>query len=155
MIHNEDALYEDGGDYPYCRECFEKLNNFAIKNYSYKPEPIFYGSGPLYLGVELEIDKGGEEDSNAQKLLDIANENDERIYCKHDGSINDGFEIVSHSLLDQSLLGRCSVKCCEDVGISVVVELELYSCAVFGRPSVLGRVFFLGFYCFSPRFLLE
>lgn len=98
LIHNEDALYEDGGDYPYCRECFEKLNNFAIKNYSYKPEPIFYGSGPLYLGVELEIDKGGEEDSNAQKLLDIANENDERIYCKHDGSINDGFEIVSHPM---------------------------------------------------------
>ena len=46
----------------------------------------------------MEIDKGGEEHSNAQKLLDIANRNEERIYCKHDGSINDGFEMVSHPM---------------------------------------------------------
>ena len=98
LIHNEDALYEDGEDYPYCRECFEKLNNDAIKNYSYKPEPIFYGSGNLFYGIELEIDKGGENSLNAQNLLDIANENEDRIYCKHDGSINDGFEIVSHPM---------------------------------------------------------
>ena len=98
LIHNEDALYEDGDDIPYCRDCFEKLNYDAIKNYSYKPEPIFYGSGTLFYGVELEIDKGGEEHSNAQNLLDIANKNEERIYCKHDGSINDGFEMVSHPM---------------------------------------------------------
>ena len=52
----------------------------------------------FFYGVELEIDKGGEEHSNAQKLLDIANRNEERIYCKHDGSLNDGFEIVSHPM---------------------------------------------------------
>ncbi len=98
LIHNDDAFYEDGEDYPYCRECFEKLNDSAIKNYSYKPEPIFYGSGNLFYGVELEIDKGGEINSNAQALLDIANKNGEKIYCKHDGSINDGFEIVSHPM---------------------------------------------------------
>ena len=98
LIHNEYAYYEDGEDYPYCRECFEKLNDNAIKNYSYKPEPIFYGSGNLFYGVELEIDKGGDDSYNAQKLLDIANIQDERIYCKHDGSISDGFEIVSHPM---------------------------------------------------------
>ena len=31
-------------------------------------------------------------------MLDIANRNEERIYCKHDGSINDGFEMVSHPM---------------------------------------------------------
>ncbi len=98
LIHNDDALYEDNEDYPYCRDCFDKLNEEAIKNYSYKPEPIFYGSGSLFYGVELEIDKGGEDNSNAQKLLDIANRNNEMIYCKHDGSINNGFEIVSHPM---------------------------------------------------------
>ena len=98
LIHNEDAYYVDGEDYPYCRDCFENLNNDAIKNYSYKPEPIFYGSGPLYYGIELEIDKGGEDSSNAQSLLDVANKREERIYCKHDGSLNDGFEIVSHPM---------------------------------------------------------
>ena len=98
LIHNEDAYYSDSDDYPYCRDCFERFNESAIKNYSYKPEPIFYGSGDLFYGVELEIDKGGEDDDNAQELLDVANSGGERIYCKHDGSINDGFEIVSHPM---------------------------------------------------------
>ena len=31
LIHHNDAYYEDDSDYPYCRECFEKLNNNAIK----------------------------------------------------------------------------------------------------------------------------
>lgn len=99
LIHNDDAHYEDDdSDVPYCYDCFQKLEAYAIKSYSYKPEPIFYGSGELFMGVELEIDKGGEENLNAQTLLDIANYPDERIYCKHDGSINDGFEIVSHPM---------------------------------------------------------
>ena len=98
LIPNEDAFYEDGEDYPYCHNCFEKLNNNPIKNYSYKPEPIFYGSGSLFYGIELEIDKGGESIENAQKLLDIANEGEERIYIKHDGSLSNGFEIVSHPM---------------------------------------------------------
>lgn len=98
LIHNDDAYYEDGEDYPYCHDCYERLNNNSIKNYSYKPEPVFYGSGSLFYGVELEIDRGGESNSNAQKLLDIANKTEERIYCKRDGSINDGFEMVSHPM---------------------------------------------------------
>lgn len=98
LIHNEDACYMDDDDYPYCRDCFEKLNDHAIKNYSYKPTPLFYGVGDIFYGVELEVDKGGEEDYKARQLLDIANEKDERLYIKHDGSINDGFEIVSHPM---------------------------------------------------------
>lgn len=98
LIHNEDALYLDGDDYPCCRDCYEAMNCATIKNYSFKPTPIFYGVGDLFYGVELEIDKGGEESSNARELLDIANANEERIYCKHDGSLNDGFEIVSHPM---------------------------------------------------------
>lgn len=98
LIHNDDARYFDDNDYPYCRDCFEKLNNNAIKNYNYKPEPIFYGSGSLFMGIELELDKGGEDSNNAQALIDMANAREERIYCKHDGSINEGFEVVSHPM---------------------------------------------------------
>ncbi len=99
LIHNDDAHYEDDdSDIPYCAECIRRIEDKAIKSYGYKPEPIFYGSGNLFYGVELEIDKGGEESFNAQKLLDIANRNNQMIYCKHDGSINDGFEIVSHPM---------------------------------------------------------
>ncbi len=98
LIHNDNAYYVDEGDYPYCRECYDKLQKQSIKPYSYKPEPIFYGSGNLFYGVELEVDNGGEDKDNAQKLLDIANKDEEIIYCKHDGSINYGFEIVSHPM---------------------------------------------------------
>lgn len=98
LIHNDDACYFDEEDVPYCRNCFEILDTNSIKNYSYKPEPIFYGSGNLFLGVELEVDAGGGIRENAQKLLDIGNAKEERIYCKHDGSLSDGFEIVSHPM---------------------------------------------------------
>lgn len=50
------------------------------------------------MGVELEIDKGGEDIGNADDLLDVANRGGEHIYCKHDGSISNGFEIVSHPM---------------------------------------------------------
>ena len=98
LIHNDDAHYEDDSDYPYCAECFAKLQECAIKSYNYKPEPIFYGSGNLFMGVELEIDKGGEDNENAEALLNIANRHKEHIYCKHDGSIDNGFEMVSHPM---------------------------------------------------------
>lgn len=98
LISNSNAYYDDDSDYPYCESCFSKLKERPIKSYSYKPEPIFYGSGNLFMGVELEIDKGGELDENAQELIDIANRSHEHIYCKHDGSICDGFEIVSHPM---------------------------------------------------------
>lgn len=99
LIHREDAYYEDDDDeYGYCYNCHQHRSCRAIRAYGHKPEPIFYGSGNLFMGVELEIDHGGEVDANARKLLDIGNPSRERIYCKHDGSLHDGFEIVSHPM---------------------------------------------------------
>ena len=99
VIHNDEAHYEDEySEYPYCASCYEQRVKSAIKSYNYKPEPIFYGDGELYMGIELEIDKGGENNENADKLLNKANRDSERIYCKHDGSICEGFEIVSHPM---------------------------------------------------------
>ncbi len=98
LVHNDNVYYDDDTDNAYCGTCFEKVRNLPIKSYNYKPEPIFYGSGSPYLGVELEVDLGGEDDCNAEKLLDIANSDVERIYCKHDGSLDEGFEIVSHPM---------------------------------------------------------
>lgn len=93
LIHNDDSYYDN--DEPYCYDCYQKLEENPIKSYNYKPEPIFYGSGDLFMGVELEVDKGGEDNDNANTLVNMANQ---QIYCKHDGSIDDGFEIVSHPM---------------------------------------------------------
>ena len=88
LIPNDEANYDD--DYPYCNECYRKLQECAIKSYNYKPEPIFYGSGNLFYGVELEIDKGGERSDYAEAILNTANMHNEYLYAKHDGSLNDG-----------------------------------------------------------------
>ena len=51
------------------------------------------------MGVELEIDGAGESTRNARELLEIANGRGlDRLYCKHDGSLEDGFELVTHPL---------------------------------------------------------
>ena len=99
-IHENEAHYIDGDeDYPYCTRCYEaRVEREAIHDYCYKPEPIFCGQGPRYFGVELEIDGAGESRSNAQELLEIFNEEYPFAYCKHDGSLEDGLEIVTHPL---------------------------------------------------------
>ncbi len=48
--------------------------------------------------MELEIDGAGKDGYNAEKILDAANNGDERIYIKTDGSLDDGMEIVTHPM---------------------------------------------------------
>ena len=99
IIRNSDSYYVDeDSDEPYCVNCIDAIRSAPIKSYSYKPSPIFYGTDDQYMGVELEVDRGGEDTDNARDLLDLANVRAKRIYCKHDGSLNDGFELVSHPM---------------------------------------------------------
>lgn len=100
LIPNDDARYWEEEDEAYCPDCYDKLSTDAIHSYHYKPAPIFYGGegDSLFLGVELEIDEGGEDSGNAQQILDIGNRRDGHLYCKHDGSLENGFEIVSHPM---------------------------------------------------------
>ncbi|MDE7360759.1 MAG: amidoligase family protein [Oscillospiraceae bacterium] len=96
IIHEDYSNYI--GDIPYCDDCYDKERSHPIHDYSYKPDPIFYGNGKRFFGVELEIDDGGKDDDNADILLDIANSGNERIYIKCDGSLDDGMEIVTHPM---------------------------------------------------------
>ena len=99
IIHNDDAHYlSDDDDYGYCYDCYNDRVDRHIHEYGYKPTPIFYGDQGRYLGVELEVDEGGHDQDNAATILDIANNDDNRLYIKSDGSINDGFEMVSHPM---------------------------------------------------------
>lgn len=102
LLRWSDAYYRDRDeehDHPYCDSCYYNLPKDYIQNYYYKPQPIFYGEGPRYFGVELEMDEGGESEEHAEQLLEIANRcGEEYVYCKHDGSLNDGFEIVTHPM---------------------------------------------------------
>ena len=92
--------YEDD-DRPLCYECYtgEQRRAKTIHDYYYKPEPVFFGDGPRFFGVELEIDGGGESESNTETILNRANLNGlERIYAKHDGSLDAGVELVTYPM---------------------------------------------------------
>ena len=110
-----DTLVRDG-DYDHEDECG---SNNLVHDYSYKPDPIFYhtqdefdnartvlqdNSAVLrkyrkipYLGFELEVEcEGDREDyrAGAHEFKD----NEDLIYLKNDGSLNYGFEIVTHPM---------------------------------------------------------
>ena len=100
VIRRSDAYYEDDeSEDPYCQDCYNTYcNNKSIKDYYFKPAPIFYGEGERFFGMELEVDEAGEDDGSAEAVMNIGNRNKNYIYCKHDGSLDDGFEIVSHPM---------------------------------------------------------
>ena len=98
LLRHEDAHYENDDSYDArCYDCHcRHMDTRGIHDYCYKPEPEFYGDGSRFFGVELEIDNGGESNRKADEIIRAANAAAEHIYCKHDGSLNDGFEIVTH-----------------------------------------------------------
>lgn len=101
VIHVEDAFYTDeDDDIPLCSECYHNTaSGRIIHDYYYKPQPIFYGNSSRYFGVELELDDGGEIRSKASVLVERAQAGGaETLYCKHDGSLDDGFELVTHPM---------------------------------------------------------
>ena len=98
LIRRDNACYFDDDDNAYCESCYDAENDRAIKEYNYKPTPIFYGGGKRYFGVELEIDGAGEDCDSAESIMNVANYNSEHIYCKHDGSLEEGFEIVTYPM---------------------------------------------------------
>ena len=86
-----------------CADCERSLKAKCIKEYGYKPDPVFKqhncadmfsdnGIKELLFGVELEIDKGENREDCAEELLNTSPD----IYCKRDGSLSNGIEIVSH-----------------------------------------------------------
>lgn len=126
-VHTENTHYSPSGSRPYCESCFddrystcdgcgeafrreypdddchcddcrEEEEPSAIRPYSYKPTPLFQGKGLLHLGFELEVQSKGRVEEGlgemAQKVIDIL----PYTYCKEDGSVHGGFEIVSHPL---------------------------------------------------------
>ena len=102
LLRENEAYYESSDEYderPYCANCYYALDkDQSIHDYYYKPEAVFHGKGPRFFGVELEIDGAGERAANALALLNIANRDGDCAYIKHDGSLNEGLEIVTHPM---------------------------------------------------------
>jgi hypothetical protein len=104
------TMYEDGE-----HECYRESDSL-IYEYSYKPDPQFYGSDNYYFGFELEVEdeRGWGCENGAELVLDTLGK---RVYIKRDGSLDNGFEIVSHphsfdeiKKLDLSFMNRLRMK---------------------------------------------
>lgn len=90
---------DDFGDY-LCPSCNEERSDRTILPYhsDNRPSLEFFHSpaefpNPLYFGVELEIDEGGEDHDNAAAILDKLGT--QYAHAEHDGSLCQGFEIIS------------------------------------------------------------
>lgn len=98
-LPDDDSDDEDEDEDGYCEQCYaRRVSPRSIQNYSYKPEPIFYGSANRHFGVELEIDGAGENGENANLIKAVANRYADHLYIKHDGSLNAGLELVTHPM---------------------------------------------------------
>lgn len=86
----------------FCPNCARGRKK-KIHDYGYKPAPKYKVHNhdefwtddsikELLFGVELEIDKGKDPEDVAEEITEAHDD----IYCKHDGSLDYGVEIVSH-----------------------------------------------------------
>ena len=77
------------GDHRICDNCATQA---GVLNHYYAPaKPKFHGKGKLFFGFELEVENKSQLMSNN----DAARLTLPWVYCKHDGSIENGFEVVS------------------------------------------------------------
>ena len=94
--------YRIGGR-TYCNTCYRERRE-VIRDYFYKPDPVFYGTGPYHMGVELEADVRAGASASAVRSIDtvasarqVAKDMPRNlIYTKRDGSLDHGYEIVTH-----------------------------------------------------------
>ena len=91
----------------YCEECYESQEQNTgdidawhaprgVRSYGYKPDPCFCpepDEDTVFYGYELECEGHG---ADCNSWADKVNEALGYTYVKHDGSLNDGMEIVSH-----------------------------------------------------------
>ena len=116
---SEDMVETDDG-YTLCDYCYQNethngyynSDNGFIEDYDYRPEPTFFGGDQTkYLGLEWEIDGGGENGYIARKIFGDVKE----VYCKHDGSLDAGFEVVTHPCTPEYMLNLPWANWCDQV----------------------------------------
>lgn len=93
------ANYCEDCDEYYINGCDEHDDTRVIHDYSYRPDPIFQSVDKeerLFFGIEIEVEAGRNRTESAQyasRLEDLS-----LAYLKSDGSLDCGFEIVTHPM---------------------------------------------------------
>ena len=103
--HLDNMCYDDYGDLTYCESCWSARGEGIIRGYHEGPGLVFYKTEEAVkggyrfdggYGFELEVD-----DSSKSSPISLARDIDdeiEEVWLSHDGSLNDGLEIISHPM---------------------------------------------------------
>lgn len=86
-LENGDVYYEDSG---------------YIQEYHPDIDLHFYGNGPKFLGCEYEVQGGGCNSNIAESIFGDYRE----FYCSRDGSLDEGFEAITHPCSPSHMLSN-------------------------------------------------
>lgn len=103
IVHIDDVYWDDDTDEHFCRDCWDRRRTCNLHEYGFKPYPVFgttdehdgadrYYGHDLTFGVELECDDGENREAAVQEIAALT----DRVYCKRDGSLHNGYEVVTH-----------------------------------------------------------
>lgn len=81
-----------------CSKCAKR--EFILPYHHIYPETKFFGNNKKnsvpFMGIELEVDEGGFKNSVVKRIVNMINkENNPFLYCSRDGSLENGFEIIT------------------------------------------------------------
>ena len=81
-----------------CPRCAKR--DFVLPYHHYYPQVKFFGNNKNntvpFMGVEIEVDEGGQSDSSVREVVKIMNkDNNIFMYCSRDGSLENGFEMIT------------------------------------------------------------
>jgi hypothetical protein len=82
-----------------CSEDTDSHGNRVIHDYSYRPDAIFHSTDKnerLFFGLEIEVEGWDSKSDSAMHAYQL--ESMDLAYLKNDGSLNNGFEIVTHPM---------------------------------------------------------
>jgi hypothetical protein len=114
-VQDRDGGYCDDciGNANYCENCDEynmdgcdcEPDANIIHDYSYRPDPVFHGTtndDRLFFGIEIEVENparhGYGHKVEAAEYAQAHLEPIDLAYLKNDGSLSNGFEIVTHPM---------------------------------------------------------
>ncbi len=97
---DEECSYDEtdsNGNCPNCHELNDGIE--GLKSYSYKPDPRFFKvigeKTKAFCGIELEMEFSDSD--NGTEAAELISKHRE-FYCKEDGSLDAGLEMVSHPM---------------------------------------------------------
>lgn len=93
------------GCYCTCGDSESESESQLINDYGYKPAPQFRGVGPLYVGLELEVETGNSSEYRGDLAQSVVSALGDLVYIKSDSSLSCGFEIVTHPMSPDYFFG--------------------------------------------------